>query len=228
MPCFGQAVHMSYGIPNGIVRINSNGTNTVVADIGAWQVKNPVAKPGEDFEPEGNPFKMISVGNDLYVIEANQGQLLKATTGGTVTRIVDFSAKYGHIVPTEIDTYHENFYVGNLNSFPIIDGSSNIYKVSSDGQTEIAATGFTAIVGLVFDNNGRIYVLEMSTGNPFPTPGTGRIVRLNKNGTKDVIATGLSNPTAMTYGPDGNLYVSNWGFGALAGGGEILKVSLHN
>jgi hypothetical protein len=217
-------------VPNGIVRINFDGTHTVIADIGTWQVANPVAvdNRGEDFEPEGNPFKMISVDKDFYVVEANQGQLLKVTLDGTVTRVIDFSASYGHIVPTEIDYYHGNFYVGNLGAFPIVDGTQNIYKVTPDGQIEIAATGFTAILGLVFDKKGRIYVLEMSTGNPFPTPGTGRIVRVNKNGSKDVIATGLNFATAMTMGPDENLYVSHWGFGAAAGGGEVLKVTLHN
>jgi hypothetical protein len=68
--------------------------------------------------------------------------------------------------------------------------------------------------------------LETTTENEFPTPGTGRIIRVNQNGSKDIIATGLSNPTAMTYGPDDNLYVSNWGFGAAEGGGEVLKVRL--
>ncbi len=217
-------------VPNGIVRINFDGTHTVIADIGTWQVANPVdvANQGADFEPEGNPFKMISFGNDLYVIEANQGQLLKVTTGGAVTRVFDFSASYGHIVPTEIDSYHGNFYVGNLGAFPMVDGTQNIYKITPGGQIEIAATGFTAILGLVFDKIGRIYVLEMSTGNPFPTPGTGRIVRVNKNGSKDVIATGLNFATAMTMGPDENLYVSHWGFGAVAGGGEVLKVTLRD
>ncbi len=216
-------------VPNGIVRVNSDGTHTVIADIGAWQVAHPVAvaNRGEDFEPEGNPFKMITVGNDFYVVEANQGQLLKATLDGTVTRVVDFSASYGHIVPTEIDYYHGNLYVGNLGAFPIVDGTQNIYKITPGGQTEIAATGFTAILGLVLDKHGRIYVLETTTGNQFPTPGTGRIVKVKKNGSKDVIATGLSNPTAMTMGPDGNLYVSNWGFGAAAGGGQVVKVTLH-
>jgi sugar lactone lactonase YvrE len=162
------------------------------------------------------------------VVEANQGQLLKVTLDGTVTRVFDFSASYGHIVPTEVDYRHGNLYVGNLGAFPIVDGTQNIYKIAPDGQIEIAATGFTAILGLVFDKRGRMYVLEMTTGNPFPTPGTGRIVRLNKNGSKDVIATGLNFATAMTMGPDENLYVSHWGFGAAAGGGEILKVTLHN
>ncbi len=215
-------------VPNGIVRINSNGTHTVIADIGAWQVSNPVAvaNRGADFEPEGNPFRMISVDNDLYVVEANQGQLLKATTGGTVTRVVDISASQGHAVPTAIDYYHGNFYVGNLGGFPIVDGGSNIYKITPGGQIDIFAKGFTAILGLVFDKKGRIYVLETTTGNDFPTPGTGRIVRVNKNGSRDVIATGLSNPTGMTMGPEGNLYVSNWGFGAAAGGGQVMKVTL--
>jgi len=215
-------------VPNGIVRINANGTHTVIADIGAWAVANPVAPAnrGEDFEPEGNPFKMIAVGNDLYVIEANQGQLLKVTLGGTVTRVFDFSAHYGHIVPTEIDYYNGNFYVGNLGSFPIVDGTQKIFKISTGGQAEIAATGFTAILGLVYDNKGHIYVLETTTGNPFPTPGTGRIVRVAGNGIKEVIATGLTFATGMTMGPDGNLYVSSWGFGGAAGDGQVLKVTL--
>ena len=222
----------SHGIPefpNGIVRINSNGTHTDIADIGAWQVANPATgAQGADFEPEGNPFKMIVVHNDFYVVEANQGQLLKATLGGTVSRVVDISASYGHIVPTEVDYYQGNFYVGNLGTFPIVDGASNIYKITPGGQISVAATGFTAILGLVIDEKGRMYVLETTTGNPFPTPGTGRIVRVNQNGSKTIIATGFSNATAMTCGPDGNLYVSNWGFGKDAGGGQVLKVTLNN
>lgn len=222
--------HGVVGVPNGIVRINADGSHTVTADIGTWQVANPVAvaNRGADFEPEGNPFKMIFVDNDFYVVEANQGQLLKATTGGTVSRVVDFSASYGHIVPAAIDFYHGNFYVGNLGTYPTVDGSSNIYKVTPEGQTTIAEKGFTTILGLVFDKRGRIYVLENTTGNPFPTPGTGRIIRVNHNGSRDVIATGLSNATAMTLGPDENLYVSHWGFGREAGGGEVLKVTLNN
>ncbi len=222
--------HGVTGVPNGIVRVNSGASHTDIADIGAWQVEHPVAvaNRGEDFEPEGNPFKIIVVNNVFYVVEANQGQLLKATTGGAVSRVADISASQGHAVPTAIDYYHGNFYVGNLGGFPIVEGGSNIYKISPNGQLEVVAKGFTAILGLVFDKRGRMYVLETTTGNDFPTPGTGRIVRVNHDGSRDVIATELSNPTAMTYGPDDNLYVSNWGFGAAAGGGQVVKVRLRD
>ena len=215
-------------VPNGIVRINLDGTHTVIADIGAWQVDHPVVNRGLDFEPEGNPNSMITVDNTFYVVEANQGQLLKVTLDGTVSRIIDISASQGHVVPTVADYHHGNFYVGNLSVFPLVDGSSKIFKITPEGEISVEATGFSAIDGLVIDKRNRIYVLEISTGNDFPTPETGRIVRLNKNGSKDVIASGLSNPSAMTLGPDENLYVSHWGFGAAEGGGQVLKVTLND
>lgn len=214
------------GVPNGIVKINSGDSYTVVADLGSWQHTHPVAHPAADFAPEGVWYSMVTIGDVFYALDANHGELVKVTTNGTITRIIDFSKDYGHIVPTALD-YKGNFYVGSLGLFPITDSSQNIYKVTPGGQATITATGFTAILGLVLDNKNRMYVLETTTGNPFPTPGTGRIVRVNPNGSKEVIATGLSNPTAITYGPDGNLYISNWGFGKGEGGGEILKVWLH-
>jgi hypothetical protein len=90
------------------------------------------------------------------------------------------------------------------------------------------ATGFSTIVGLVIDHRGQFYVLEMTTGNPFPTPATGDIVRVSKGGKKETVVTGLTFPTGMTLGPDGNLYVSNMGFGGPPGSGQIVKVSLPN
>ncbi len=214
-------------VPNGIVRINSASSFTVIADLGSWQVTHPVAHPPADFEPEGTWYSMIAVGDNLYPMDSNHGELVKVTTDGSITRITDFSAGPGHIVPTAI-AYQGNFYVGNLGIFPIVDGSSNIYKVTPSGNIKIDETGFTTILGLVMDKGNRMYVLENTTGNPFPTPFTGKIVKVDPNGSKEVIATGLSFPTGLAMGPDGNLYVSNWGFGLPPGGGQVLKVTLNN
>ena len=80
---------------------------------------------------------------------------------------------------------------------------------------------------MTFDALGRMYVLENTTGNPFPTPGTGRVVRLKASGELEVVATGLFLPTAMTFGPDGALYVSNVGFGPPpVGMGQVVKIQL--
>ncbi|WP_143434836.1 ScyD/ScyE family protein [Hymenobacter roseosalivarius] len=120
-----------------------------------------------------------------------------------------------------------NFYVSNLGLFPIVQGSSSIYQVTPGGEISVYATGFTTVLGIVFDKLGRLYVLENTTGNPFPTPGTGRVVRLNPSGSRETITSGLSLPTGITIGPDGKLYVSNVGFSpAATGGGQVLQINV--
>jgi hypothetical protein len=222
----GGCSHSVPDVPNGIVKINSSEDFTIVADLGGWQQTHPVAHPPQDFEAEGTWYSMVNVGNAFYALDPNHGELVKVTTDGEINRVVDFTIDYGHIVPTAID-YRGNFYIGTLGVFPIVDGSQNIYKVTPSGEVKIAGLGLTAVVGLAFDKKEHMYVLETTTGNDFPTPGSGRIVRVNPNGAKQVIADGFSNPTALTYGPDGNLYVSNWGFSGSEGQGEILKVTLN-
>ena len=168
---------------------------------------------------------MVAVRNEFYAIEPNQGILAKVSLDETIEEVADLSATLGHIVPTALD-YKGNFYVGNLGTFPIM-GQSAIYKINPAGEIKEVASGFSAILGLVIDQQSRMYVLEMTVGAPFPRPGTGRIVRVDPNGNKEEVISGLSLPTGMTMGPDGNLYVSNWGFGMPPGGGQIMKVTIN-
>lgn len=219
--------HGVVGIPNGIIRVNPGGTWTLVANLSAYQQANPVKNPEEDdFEPDGTWYSMIAIRGDLYAVEPNHGEIVKVTTDGDITRVIDVSASQGHVVPTAL-AYHGNFYVGNLGVFPQEIGSSKIWKVTPSGQIKVDTEGFDMVLGLVFDDRARMYVLEMTSGNPAPTPFTGRITRVDPSGAREVIADGLFFPTGMTFGPDGNLYVSNVGFGPPPVGlGQILKIEL--
>lgn len=225
----GGCSHGVPSIPNGIVKVNPNGSWALVANLGAWQQSHPVANPEEDdFEPDGTWYSMINVRGDLYALEPNHGELVKVTTGGNISRVIDISASQGHIVPTAL-SYHGNFYVGNLNTFPIAGGASAIYKITPSGEIKTDVSGLNTVLGLVFDQQDRMYVLEMTADAPFPTPGKGRVLRVDPSGSTTVIASGLSLPTGMTMGPDGNLYVSNWGFGPAAiGGGQVMKIVVTN
>lgn len=221
--------HGVSGIPNAVVRINSNGGWSVVANLSEYQKTHPVAQPEEeDFEPDGTWYSMLNIGNKLFAVEPNHGELAMIDPmSHTVSRVIDISASQGHIVPTAIAFRNGSFFVGNLRTFPLVDGSSNIYRISRSGAIDVYATGFTAILGVAFDRGGDLYVLENSTGNPLPTPGTGVVLRVNRSGARDTIATGLFLPTAMTFGPDGDLYISNKGFGPpVPGFGEILRIDL--
>jgi hypothetical protein len=219
--------HGVASVPNGIFRVHADGSWNIVADLGAWQKTHPVAHPEPaDFEPEGTWYSMVARHGELYALEPNHGELVRVTTDGRISRVVDISASEGHVVPTAL-AYRGNFYVGNLRTFPIEEGSSKVWKVTPNGRLKVVAEGLTTVLGLAFDRRGRLYALENTTGNASPTPDTGRVVRVHPSGRLEVIASGLSLPTAMTAGPDGNLYVSNLGFGAPPIGlGQVLKIEI--
>lgn len=217
------------GTPNALIRVNHGGRWSVVVDLSHFQQTHPVRNPEpDDFEPDGTWYSMVNVDGDLFAVEPNHGELDKIEPREReVRRVIDISASQGHIVPTAVTYRNGYFYVGNLRTFPIVEGSSNVYRISRTGSIQIWALGFTTILGLEFDHAGRLYVLENTTGNPFPTPGTGTILRINQSGARDTITTGLFLPTAMTFGPDGNLYVSNKGFGQpIPGFGEIVRINI--
>lgn len=214
-------------IPNGVVRVNANHSWTEIANLSVFQQNHPVANPDPaDFEPDGVWYSMINVDNELYALEPNHGELDKISPKGVISRIADISAAEGHIVPTAMTWHNGAFYVGNLDIFPIVAGSASVYRITPGGSVSVYATGFTTISGVLFDELGGLYVLENTTGNQFPTPGTGDIIRIDPSGSRETIASGLNLPTAMTMGPDNKLYVSCWGFGGAPGMGEIDQIVL--
>jgi hypothetical protein len=214
-------------MPNGVLRVNADGTTDLIANLSAFVMANPVAHPEpDDFEPDGTWYSMIAVGGNLYAVEPNHGELDRITPDGQISRVSDISASQGHIVPTAI-AYRGNFYVGNLNTFPVVPGSSKIYKITPSGNVSVFAEGLTTILGVVFDGRARMYVLETSTVAGDPTPFTGKVIRVDPSGHQTEIASGLFFPTGMTLGPDGALYVSNVGFGPPPVGlGEILRITV--
>lgn len=117
-----------------------------------------------------------------------------------------------------------NFYIGTLTPFPLAQGAAAVYRLSPNGNYIIYALGFTMILGVAFDDNNNLYVLEITLGQPGPTPGFGDVVRVTPSGQRQVIASGLHLPTAMTFGPDGKLYISDWGIGP-PGLGQIVQVT---
>jgi sugar lactone lactonase YvrE len=214
-------------MPNGVLRVNDDGTTELIANLSAFVMAFPVAHPNPvDFEPDGSWYSMIAVDGNLYALEPNHGELDKITPAGEISRVSDISASQGHIVPSAM-AYRGNFYVGNLNTFPVVPGSSNIYKVTPSGEVSVVAEGLTAVLGVAFDTRGRMYVLETTTVAGDPTPFTGKVIRIDRLGHQTEIASGLFFPTGMTFGPDGALYVSNVGFGPPPVGlGEVLRITV--
>ena len=214
---------------NTIFQVNSDGSTTTIANLSEYQKFHPVANAdAADFEPDGTWYSMISIRGALYAVEPNHGEIVKVTTDGQISRVIDVSATQGHIVPTTI-AYHGDFYFGNLGTFPVSIGSSGIYKVNPGGEIRKTDGNLTTVLGIAFDSSDRMFVLESIPAEGFPftaPPAPGKIICVYPSGEQQEINTQnmLFLPTAMTFGPDGALYVSNLGF-AGASAGQILKIT---
>lgn len=221
-------------VPNGMLRGNPDGTWGDFADISTvlradWP---PRPEMDDDMEPDGMPYGLVAVDDNFYVVETNHGGLYEVAADGSVAKLVDFTEMFGHIAPSAL-AYHEgSLYVGNINALPTVAGAAKVFKVSPDGQVETFVDGLTNILDLTFDDEGRLYVLQMSNGETeIPALGTGRVVRIDSTDRRDVMATGLSSPAGMAFGPDGALYVSQYAYDlepgrAHTGKGEILRIDV--
>ena len=171
--------HGLAGTDNAVLRVNADGSTTMIADLSVFQKRHPVRNPEpDDFEPDGTWYSMVAANGVFYAVEPNHGELDSITSSGRIRRVSDISNIQGHIVPTAIAYDGQNFFVGNLNTFPIRDGSSKIMKITPTGTLTTVNIDFTTVLGLAFDSKGRLYVLENTTGKQFPTPGTGKVVRI--------------------------------------------------
>lgn len=218
--------------PSSVTRIQNNGKLKMEANLSEWIKHNPTANPEpDDFEPDGDWYNMAAGSKALYLVEANQGNLVAVRPdNGRVRRIADVSAtENGHLVPTGLSLLNggKDLLVGELTPFPAVPGAANVIHYDGRGTVENRLGGFTAILGVANDAAGNTYVLETftcATMTPcFPSPGSGDVVRVRPNGARDVVASGFSFPTALRLGPDGALYVSNFGFGP-PNMGQIIRV----
>lgn len=226
----GGCSHGNPTFPNSVIRIDRrNKTWEMVANLSNFFKDHPVAHPNDgptgDFEPDGTPYHMRPFHGDLAVIEANHGRLLRINTSGrhepNIDQLTDFSAVVGHVVPTSLTNLDDRFFVGNLGTFPVTVGQSKLYQVTHQGFIIDYWAGFTTVLDIQVDNQGRIYVLEFSSANGFPNIGQGRILRITGEVVEEIVS-GLNVPTAMTFDQHGDIYVSDLG-AAPGSNGRIIQ-----
>jgi glucose/arabinose dehydrogenase len=226
----GGCSHGHVSAPAGIYRVARDGNWRAVANFSRFYRANPAANPDlPSFSPDGSLYAMAAEEGSLYFTEANQKGLFKWTPGEGFSRVADFSALSGPQTPTAL-SLHGPLLVSDFGVIrgPTIGvGTESVYRVTRNGGTRLWATGFTKVLGLAL-HGGSLYVLEAASQEVF-APGSGRVLRVNDRGRGDqveVVVSGLYFPTSIVIGPDGALYVSNRGFGAAPGTGEVLRIPL--
>lgn len=226
----GGPIHGNPDQPSGVYRLQADGTLALVADLGSWvDTHAPAVLPPEGFPNEGSLYAMIAGPDALFVSDAVDGQILRVTPGGDISRFADLSE--GHLVPTALAPAPDGgIFVGYETAVPFADGTSKVSHIAADGTVSDAWTGLTTVTGVAVGPDGTLYASEMSTGNtdqaPYLQPKRGKIVKQTGPGSQTEVATGLDAPGMIHFGADGALYEAGPAFGANGTAGMILRFDL--
>lgn len=211
-----------YGFPDkptGIYKVNSDGTTTLVADIGKFNIDNPIDDVKnhvqQDIEVGGNPYAMTVRDGKFLVTDGNQNQVMQITTSGSITRLAEF---HGHPVLTGIATGSSGpLYVTSLGAFPFSPSDGNVYQVGypSGNITKIAG-GYSSMTDVEIGPGGQLYALNFGDASSDPSGppwsfGSGKIFKVNAaTGTLTPIVNGFTFTTAIVFSGD-TAYVANNG-----------------
>jgi hypothetical protein len=206
------------------------------------------------FNPEprifdSNPFGVLAVPGGAIIVDAGGNDLLRFDNDtleiSTLAVLPNdpLVSHDGDQVPTAVTVGPDGTpYVGQLTGVAFQDGAAKIFRFVPGALPDQAlvpvCTGFKAIIGLAFDSEGNLYVLQHSSG-PTGLMGDGMIYRIAASDvaagvvnpqacSRDLKARrigadiSLKRPTSIVVGPDGFLYVTNNGL--TPGQGEVLRV----
>jgi hypothetical protein len=212
-----------------LLKLSASGEIKEIADPVSYEAAN---------NPDGglvdsNPFGVLALPGRQIVADAGGNTVLEVAANGDVSTLAAFGARPNPlpIGPPFVESVATAvaqgaggaLYVSELTGAPFPTGFARIHRIAPDGSTSVYATGLTAVVDLVFADDGSLYALQHGSCGPFfACPGS--IVRVGTSPPHAVVYAGLSRPSAFTIGPDGAFYVSNRG--ASAGIGEVLRIEL--
>jgi hypothetical protein len=212
------------------------------ADIAPFEIaENPDGDlPGAHVDT--NPHSIYALNDGAVVADAGGNTLLHIDENGDISTLAVFPFQMVKApdflglppgtkipmqpVPTSVTRGPNGaYYVGTLTGFPFPTGRAKIFRVVPGQEPKVYTRGFTHITDLEWGDDGKLYVLQLTTRSLLdPNPGPGRLYRLEGGGVRTEIAPGRFQFSLGLAVSEGHAYVSDGGI--LPGGGRVHKIKL--
>jgi hypothetical protein len=204
----------------GIYRIDGPRRFTVVADLGAYSLRNPPPPPISFFVPTGWPYAMEPYRGGFLVTDGHFNRVLKVGLDGHITNVIQFA----NIVPTGLAVSGKTVYMAEAGPIPHLPQNGKVISFGMKSPTaKVVASGARLVVDVEFGRGRKLYALAQGffipghgEGTP-AEPNTGSLLKVNEeDGTFTVITEGLNQPTSLEF-------IGNDAY-VVTLGGEIWKI----
>lgn len=180
---------------NGVYRVEDDGSSTLIANIGAFNVANPVTFP--DALPTGNPYSINPYDGGFLVADGNFNRLLKVGLDGTI----EILASFDNVVPTGTTISPDGHIVwAQIGPFPHSPEDGKVLRLDGGSATTLAS-GLANVIDVAFGDDGTLYALNMgdsdTTGEAPAVPFTGKISIVNADGTLSPVVDGFMFATSL-------------------------------
>ena len=197
-PFFGQTA------VDGIYRIEKDGSNTVVADLGTWSTDHPPAT--DFFIPSGVQYALQSFRDGFLVTDGHHNRVLWVTLKGNISELIALD----NIVPTGLEVSGNTVYVGQAGPVPHLPATGKVlsFGANAPAVSEVAS-GASLIVDVEFGRGHQLFALSQGSWDPAipaipanagapAAHNTGALVLVKDGGLPPVVG-GLDQPTSLEF-----------------------------
>jgi hypothetical protein len=211
--------------------VDRNGNLTTVGDLSVFEeINNPDTR-----RVDSDPFG-ITVDDDGSTVVADAGSngVLRVAPDGTVSllanpapRVVGDDPDYESVPTSVVHGPDGAYYFTELTGYPNVPGTARVLRFRPGQEPQVYEQGFTSLVDALFDERGRLIVVELAKNgiyNATEDTRTGRLIRVERDGSHTVLAE-MVNPGGVAMAGPGEFYVTT--NSADAGDtGQLLRVKV--
>ena len=187
---------------DGIYRMDTPDSFTVVADIGTFNLDNPPTIPFPFFIGTGVSYALQTYRGGFLVTDGHLNRVLRVGLDGAINVLISFD----DVVPTGLAVAGNTIYMAEAGPVPHLAQNGKVVKFgpNSTSATEVAS-GASLVVDVKFGRGRSLYALSQGPGVPGAPPGSpaqpnsGSFVKVNGDGTFTVIVDELNLPTSLDF-----------------------------
>jgi hypothetical protein len=166
---------------NGLYRLESDGSHTLVADIGQWSIDNP-PEPAF-FVDTGVQFAMEPHWGGFLVTDGHHNRVLWVHRHGSIHEI----ATFGNVVPTGLEATFARVFISQLGPIPHVPEDGKVVSLRAGREPREVASGASMLIDVERGPRGKLYGLSQGQWDGVgegsrADPNTGRLVVVGRDG----------------------------------------------